>query len=602
MRFQAKFISLFLFAAVLPCTAGEKPWMEVVSPHFRVLTNSSLNDARHVAHEFEQMRYVFAEQNPAFRLEGGAPLTIFAAEDEFTAKKLEPRMWKAKGVKPAGVYHHAWEREYVMVRMDVWNQGAHDIVYHEYAHSILHRNLHFIPIWLDEGMADFYGFTRFEGNKIYIGAPPVRYRIMRERSPIPIETLISVTHGSPYYHDEDKVYLFYAESWSLVHFLMFGPGMEHGKKLNAFSALLQKGVEQKKAFQQIFGDFNAMDKQLQAYVSQFAFQAGIMPNSPQLDDKSFTSRTMTMAETNAEIAGFHLWTHDLEDARRAAEEAVKEDPKLGFGHEVLGFANFGEGKDTEALNEFTQATSLDPNLPLSLFAKTMMSPMATSNDPADQSSLYDALNKVLALNVQFAPAYIQLAKLALRRDDPKTALAVSRRAEQLEPTRAGYHIMSGQILRRLGRESDAATFAQFVAERWPGADHDEAMELWNAIPAEQRPAGDPPPDEAPKDILSVDGRVTTLKCREKDSQPELNISHDGKDLAFRMKGPFAAGFSDTLWYGEDHFSLCHHIEGMRAVIRYKASTDPAFAGDVSEIEIRDELPVSPAKTASTKSQ
>lgn len=109
---------VFLLVTVVPCVAGEKAWIEVCSPHFRVLTNSSQKDARSVAHEFEQVRYVFAEHNPQFRLEGGAPLTIFAAADESTAKMLEPSLWKAKGAKPAGVYHHAWEREYVMVRME----------------------------------------------------------------------------------------------------------------------------------------------------------------------------------------------------------------------------------------------------------------------------------------------------------------------------------------------------------------------------------------------------------------------------------------------------------------------------------------------------
>jgi hypothetical protein len=69
-----------------------------------------------------------------------------------------------------------------------------------------------------------------------------------------------------------------------------------------------------------------------------------------------------------------------------------------------------------------------------------------------------------------------------------------------------------------------------------------------------------------------------------------------------MKEPFTAGFSDTIWYGEDHFILCHHLQGMRAVIRYKASPVPAYTGDVSEIEIRDELPQPPAKTALTKAK
>lgn len=598
MSFRLKSVSAFLLAAVLPCVGGEKAWIEVSSPHFRVLTNGSQNDARHVAREFEQMRFVFAEQSPQFRLEGGAPLTILAAEDESTAKLLEPSLWKAKGVKPTGVYHHAWEREYVMMRMDEWNLGAHDVVYHEYAHSILHRNLHWIPLWLDEGMADFYGFTRFERNKIYVGAPPARYRMIAGQTLIPIDTLVSVNQRSPYYHDEDKVYRFYAESWSLIHYLMFGPGMDRGKKLNDYSALLQQGIESKKAFQQVFGDFKAIESQLSNYVSQFAFQVGVVPNPTQLDEKSFSSRTLTMAETKAELAGFHLWTQETESARQLAEQAVKEDPKLGFAHELMGFLEFGEGKDEEALHEFTQASNLDPKLPLSLFARTMMSPIATSSDPTDENLFHDALEKVLTLNPQFAPAFVQLAKLALRRDDAKTALGLSRRAEQLEPTRAGYHILSGQILLRLGRDTEAATFARFVAERWPGADHDEAVELWNAVPAEHRPAGDPLLDAGPKDTLSVDGHITTLKCGAKDVQPELEVTGEGKSFALHLKGPFSAGFSDTIWYGEDHFSLCHHMQGRRAVIRYKPSTDPAIAGDVSEIEIRDELPQAPAKTAS----
>ena len=76
----------FLLLSAAEALAGDKPWLEVNSPHFRVLTNGSAADARHVAHEFEQLRYVFASQFPNFRLESGAPLLVFAARDEETAK------------------------------------------------------------------------------------------------------------------------------------------------------------------------------------------------------------------------------------------------------------------------------------------------------------------------------------------------------------------------------------------------------------------------------------------------------------------------------------------------------------------------------------
>jgi Tfp pilus assembly protein PilF len=488
MRRRVIFVLSVLAMSAVAAGAREKPWIEVRSPHFRVLTNGSQRDGRDVAMEFEQLRYLFAKQYPEFRLEGGAPLVILAALDESTAKALAPAMWKAKGAKPVGLFDHAWERQYVMLQLEAWRRGGLEIVYHEYTHSILHLNLHWLPVWLDEGLSNFYGYTRFQRDKIYVGAPPARYEIPKG-SLFPIETLISVDRSSPYYHNEDKVYKFYAESWALVHFLMFGPGMDRGNRLNHFVALLQQGVEQKKAFQDVFGDFKGMDRALDAYVSNFSFPAGVLPGAGKIDEKSFSSRNLSLAETDAELGGFHLWTHDLAGARALVEQALKEDPKLGLAHEEMGFLNFSDGKDAEALEEFSHAFSLDPTLALSLFAKTMLSPIASSSAPADQDVFHDAMARVLALNPQFGPAYVQLARLWLRRNDLNIAFAVSRKAEQLEPARAGYHLQSGQILLRMGKASDAATFARYVAQRWPGADHDEAVELWNAFPLNSGPLG-----------------------------------------------------------------------------------------------------------------
>jgi hypothetical protein len=603
MRRRAIFVVCLLSIFSVTAGAHQKPWIEVRSPHFRVLTNGSHNDARHLAKEFEQMRGVFAERYPEFRLDGGAPLTIFAAVDEATAKSLEPATWKSKGAKPAGIFHHGWEKEYVMVRLDTMlEDGATQIVYHEYTHTILHRNFHWLPVWLDEGMANFYGYTRFQQHKILVGAPPPTRYQMPGRSLIPIETLISADQSSAYYHDEDKIYLFYSESWALVHFLMFGPGMERGKRLNQFTSLLQQGAEQKKAFQQVFGDFKEMDHALANYLAKMSFQAGVLSDPPQIDEKSFNSHTLSLAETEAELGAFHLWTHDLAGARPLVEQALKDDAKLGLAHEDMGFLNFSEGKDAEAFYEFTQANSLDPTLALSLFSRTMLSPIAASDAPADQDAFHDALTNVLSLNPQFAPAYVQLARLAMRRNDLQTAFGLSRRAEQLEPALAGYHVQSGQILLRMGKASEAANFARFVAQRWSGSDHDEAVELWNAIPAGQRPAGDAPSFTAPKDVQSVEGTVKAVACSGPERSMTFVLNQNDQLLTFHGKGAFNWGFSDTIWYGADHFDFCHHLEGMRTIVRFRPPSDGSYAGDLTEVDIRYDVPepAQPAKTAATR--
>jgi tetratricopeptide (TPR) repeat protein len=577
-------LSLSLTSAL----AGEKPWTEVRSPHFRVLTNGGASDGRKVLSEFEQLRFVFASRFPSARLQSGAPLLIFATTEEETAKKLDPAGWKRMGGNMAGYFHHGWEKQFALIRLDTFGgNGAKEVVYHEYAHTILHLNSHWLPVWLDEGMAEFYGYTRFENHKIYLGAPTVRVRILRSRAPDRIEKIISLTQRSPEYGTE----FFYAESWALVHFLIYGPGMDGGRKLDQFFELLQRRVEQKKAFEQVFGDPEKLDKQLAAYMLQPTFMTTIMKNSPQIDERSFVSRPLSVAETEAELGGYHLWVHRFSDARPLIDQAIKDDPKLGLAHENMGFLDFADGKDAEAANDFTQAVSLDGTLYLSLFYKTMLSPLSVASSPAEMNAFGADMGKVLQLNPDFAPAYVQLARLALRENDLGSALAVARRAEELEPSRAGYHLLTGQILLRMGKGADAADSARYVAERWFGPDHDEAVELWNSVPSAQR-SGEPISEMLPKDTQTAAGKITSIVCGDPSHSLTLVLDHDGQLQTFHSKSGFETGYSDTLWYGGDHFTLCHHLEGLRAVVRYRAPADSGYAGDVAEIEIRDDLPQS----------
>jgi len=582
---------LCLFACLL-ASAGETKWTEVSSPHFRVLSDGSDRDARRVAREFEQMRAVFSTSFPNLRLDSGAPLLVLAPRDESSAKTLSPQYWKQKGVKPAGYFSHGWEKQFAVVRLDAVAPGSYEVVYHEYTHTILHLNFRWFPVWLDEGLADFYGSTRFEQSQMLVGAPGMRAIELQRMLTvlIPVETLISVDRRSPYYHDGDKVGRFYAESWGLTHFLTFGPGMEQGKRLNEFYGLLQQGTEQKKAFQQVFGNFSEVQNNFEEYIHQFTMPTWVFKNPPQVDEKAFAIRRLSLAETDAELGGYHLWSRDLADARLLIERALKNDPKLGLAHENMGFLDFADGKDGDAAREFAQAYDLDGRLYLSLFYQTMLAPLTHSDAPADEARLRDALLKTLHVNPGFAPAYVELARLALREDNLTNALAVARKAEQLEPSRAGYHLLCGQILLRQGRYAEAATLARYVAERWYQADHDEAVELWNAVPAAQRPGGGVPSEIVLQGTEAFQGQLKATTCGDKDQGTTFDIAGRGAKLSFHSKGGWMGGFSDTLWYGADHFDYCHHVEGLRAVGRYKPASDKTYTGDLAEFELRDDFP------------
>jgi hypothetical protein len=162
----------------------------------------------------------------------------------------------------------------------------------------------------------------------------------------------------------------------------------------------------------------------------------------------------------------------------------------------------------------------------------------------------------------------------------------------------------------MGRGAEAAAIAQSVAPRWFGADHNEAVELWNEVPASARPAGDAPAEDLPKDTKEVEGTVKSVVCGEPQNAKNQNggivvvLDHAGETLTFREKQGFVGGFADTLWYGADHFTYCHNLEGLRGVMMYRPPSDSSYSGDIAAFEVRNDLATaqasaSPAATPSS---
>jgi tetratricopeptide (TPR) repeat protein len=454
---------------------------------------------------------------------------------------------------------------------------------------------HWLPGWLDEGLAEFYGYTRFERDKMYIGAPPraaARVEFLQEKNTIPLAKFIKSRIFS---RDEEQTQLSYMQAWGLTHYLTFGPGMQNGGLLKRFFNELQRGVEQQKAFVETFGSLDDVQARYEQYLKRFAFPAATLTLPQHVEESDYTARNMTLAETHAEMAAWHIRFHHWEQVRELAAASLNEDPKLSLAHEDNGFLQFNEGKDDDAIKEFSAAVSLDPKNYIALFAQIMTSSTAHSNDPKDRDATYHALEGVLDLKPDFAPAYVELAKIAISKRQMPLALGLSRKAEQLEPFRSGYHVLTGEILLRMNRPKEAAEQAAYVAQRWGGSDRDEALESLNAVPPEDRPAESAATVEIARKWLTATGIVKSVTCDGHTFGITLEIN--GQPQTFKSTG-FPVGFSDTLWVGHDHFSPCFHVQGLRAMLRYNPSKDPSYAGDLIYVGFRDDLglQVSPATT------
>ncbi len=75
--------------------AAEQQSIQVVSPHFTLVTNAGEKQARHILDNFERMRWMFQTLFPQANVDPPGPILVFAAKNKKEFEALEPQAYLA---------------------------------------------------------------------------------------------------------------------------------------------------------------------------------------------------------------------------------------------------------------------------------------------------------------------------------------------------------------------------------------------------------------------------------------------------------------------------------------------------------------------------
>jgi tetratricopeptide (TPR) repeat protein len=489
------------FALGIPRTAASGPatWVELKSPAFSVVSDGGEKDARYVAQQFEQVRALLKEVWPWARLDPSRPITILAARDEDSLKQLLPGFWEQKGrAHPAGIFVKAPDRSWVAVRTDVarfreadaeWN-NPFLVVFHEYVHLVLHLNFAELPVWLDEGLADFWGNSIIEEKHVYIGYHiPYHLATLRERGVLPLSRLFVVDHGSPEYSENNRATTFYAESWALVHYLAFGVQVPPGQRsqLNQLVGLLKAGTAPREAQQQVFGDPAALTRAFEYYVGQQSFRYRRRDLALQTSDDSWTSRTLARGEALAVRAQLHAALGRATEARALAGEALALDPGTAAAHEALAVVAVREKKPDEALSSLARAVELPGASDYGQFLYGRLQ-WQKAQDEASLERAERAFSRAVEMNTSYADAYDALASVMAERGAPlPKCLPLAIRAAQLEPGVIEHSITAIRLAARGGAIDEARQKAELLLGRASAEDRPKLEALLEELKAPAKP-------------------------------------------------------------------------------------------------------------------
>jgi len=277
-----------------------RDWKRLDAPGLTVIGNARAGDLRHTAEQIVRFHLTMKTILPALKTDPPAPIVAVVFRDDNALTPFKPRD-RGKPLDTVAAYFSPLpDVNYIVMAMGRV-EFTYRVIFHEYTHLLVNQNIRRLPLWLGEGLADFY--STFDGSehdgRLIIGRPIPEYvgLLGGLSTLIPLNKFVNPNALSGLYRDPDLTGRYYAQSWALAHYLLLGDNMAHRPQLGAFMAGVQSGDPSEVVFKRVFGDdLGGMDRALRQYVNLMQLPAFQVPTPELKLDAAPVSLTEAAAE------------------------------------------------------------------------------------------------------------------------------------------------------------------------------------------------------------------------------------------------------------------------------------------------------------------
>jgi|CXWL01.1.fsa_nt_gi tetratricopeptide (TPR) repeat protein len=358
--------SLIAFLATAPALAlppAEVVWTRVQTRHFTLYGDARPAMIEGIGLDLERLRQALTRLNPQADLQSPQPTRIFVFQN---GKAMAPYGLRKPDGEPAevrGFFLRHRDGNYVVIDADP-HSDPRQVIYHEYLHSVVDNNFPDLPLWFNEGLAEVYSTFWADGDEVRIGLPIAEHvKRLATHSQLPLEDLFAIGPDDDDYNEGSRRTTFYAQSWALVHYLLFDD--DHGRPAQTLRYLdaLSRGDEPRRAFETAFG---ASYREISNALREYLLRSLLPYRRYELDDLAVDTR-LTSAElprAAALTALGDLLVHVDPAATREVERhfraALDLDARQAAAWAGLAGLRHQEGRHGEAQGLFEEALRLAP--------------------------------------------------------------------------------------------------------------------------------------------------------------------------------------------------------------------------------------------------
>ena len=434
-------VAVLLVLQAAPASAQR--WTMVTSETLTVIGDASPRTLTEVAVEIEQFREIVGS---LFRDAGrgpSIPTVVYVFSTRGRMRDFLPVV-DGKKAEVAGLMSRDGEINRILMTTED-REASSKIAFHEYTHLLVGNTGRQLPLWLNEGLAEYYStYHVMDGGRTAdIGRTlETSLLYLRERW-LPLKELVAVEGAM--FHDSGRRDVFYPQAWALVHYVMTqmpGGVMAINNYINAVNA----GVSSVPAFEQAFGEtIDSVERKLRQYVQRPIFTHARFTFSDKIATRAPSVRTLGAPEADAWLGDLQLAERLREQAVARIESAVSREPGVAMAHIALGRLRAAQERGDEARQALSHAASLAPEDYVVQWSSVMSRlRMGALRDDADALIV---LRRITTLRPESAEGLAIFGSVAMRSSDTREqARTALEKAMSLAPGRLDYRLRFAELL------------------------------------------------------------------------------------------------------------------------------------------------------------
>ena len=409
---------------------------------------------------------------------------VFKSDSSYKPFKVNPNV--------AGYFQPGEDVNYITLTTEkASDDQPFRIIFHEYVHLLVANTMGAtVPLWFNEGLAEYYSTFDIKDDyrRVILGdliANHVLY--LRENKFLPLRTLFAVDYKSPYYNEGNKMNVFYAESWMLMHYLLQGDSQKHRPQLSKFVDLLRANAKIDDAFQQAFqSSIDSLEKDFKSYIQGAKYMATGITFEHKLDfDSEMQGAPLAEAEAHAYLGDLLLHTRKLEAAEEQIQQALTLNADLPMAEASYGMLRVRQGRVDDAREHLQKAVAANSQNYLThyyyafaLSSLSMNQYRVVSSYPPDVAATMRAeLKKAIALKPDFPESYSLLGFVnVVRNEEIDETIDLLKRALKISPANHRMLFMLAQLYLRKERFAEARQLLEPIAHNSPNPDMQKQAE------------------------------------------------------------------------------------------------------------------------------